>query len=111
MSKRLNVSLIAGAVLGVVCIAGLGVRSGGLAGKGLFAVALWYNRVIMGLVVGLAGAWQLVRTPANRYLRGALLGLLISAAFFLSTGLQDAVSFLAGIVYGLIIEAVAHRYA
>ena len=109
MSKRLKVSLISGAVLGVVCIAGLGVRSGGLAGKGLFAVALWYNRVIMGLVVGLADTWQIVREPLNRYLRGALLGLLVSAAFFLSTGMQDVVSFLAGIVYGLIIEVVAYR--
>jgi hypothetical protein len=111
LSKRLNTSLIAGAVLGVVCIAGLAVRSGGLAGKELYAVALWYNRVIMGLVVGLAGAWQIVQTPANRYLRGALVGLLISAAFFLSTGMRDVVSFLAGIVYGLIIEVVAYRYA
>jgi hypothetical protein len=110
LGKRLNVSLIAGAVLGVVCIVGLGVRSGGLAGRELYAVALWYNRVIMGLVVGLAGAWQIVREPLNRYLRGALLGLLVSAAFFLSTGMQDIVSFLAGIVYGLIIDVVAYRY-
>jgi hypothetical protein len=98
-------------VLGVVCIAGLGVRSGGLAGKELFAVALWYNRVIMGLVVGLADTWRIVGEPANRYLRGALVGLLVSAAFFLSTGMQDVVSFLAGIVYGLIIEVLAYKYA
>lgn len=36
--------------------------------------------------------------------RGALLGLLVSFAFYSSTGFVDPVSFLAGVVYGVILE-------
>jgi hypothetical protein len=39
--------------------------------------------------------------------RGALLGLLVSFAFYSSTGFEDIVGFIAGIVYGVIIEYAA----
>jgi hypothetical protein len=104
------VSLISGALLGIVCIIGVGLRIG-FAGGGLFLLAMWYNRLVMGLVIGLADELRLVEGPANRYVRGAILGLAISLAIFLSTELRDVPSFLAGIVYGLIIEHVAARYA
>jgi hypothetical protein len=108
--KRLVVSLVLGAVLGIVCILGASVRMGGIAGRELFVLALWYNRVIMGLVVGLAGGLSLVPGKLNAVVRGAVLGLLVSLAFFLTSGLQDVTSFLAGIVYGVIIDVVAGRY-
>jgi hypothetical protein len=109
MKKRLIVSVITGALLGVICIIGGSIRAGGLRGNELYLIALWYNRVIMGLMIGFAGGWQIVRGGANRYVRGALLGLLVSAAFFLSSGFRDPIAFVAGIVYGLIIEFVAAR--
>jgi hypothetical protein len=110
MKKRLTVSVITGAALGVLCIIGGSVRAGGLAGHEVYLLAMWYNRVIIGLVIGLAGQWNVVNAPWNRYARGGLLGLLVSAAFFLSTEFQDGVAFGAGVVYGLIIEYVAQRY-
>jgi hypothetical protein len=109
--RRLVVSLVSGALLGIVCIIGVGLRSGGFAGQGLFLLAMWYNRLIMGLVIGLADGLTLADGPANRYVRGAILGLAVSLAIFLSTEFRDVVSFLAGVVYGLIIEYVAARYA
>ena len=108
--RRLVVSLISGAVLGILCLVGVGLRTG-LAGTGLFLLAVWYNRLIMGLVIGLAGELTLVHWPANRYLRGAVLGLMVSLAVFLSTEMRDVPSFLVGIVYGMVIEYVAARYA
>jgi hypothetical protein len=42
--------------------------------------------------------------------RGAVLGLLVSFAFYSAVAFQDVISFLAGIVYGVIIEAVAFKY-
>jgi hypothetical protein len=42
---------------------------------------------------------------------GAVLGLLVSLAFYLSTGMTDLVSFLAGIVYGVIIVGVTRKLA
>ncbi|BES66119.1 hypothetical protein SANA_25580 [Gottschalkiaceae bacterium SANA] len=105
MKKRLKESLIGGVLLGLVCVVGAYVRSGFTASPG-FVFSLWYNRVIIGLVVG--APWS----RANRrksLMRGALLGLVVSFAFYSSTGFEDPVSFLAGIVYGMILEAWLSR--
>ena len=100
MDKRLKEALIGGALLGVVCVVGAYLRSGGSASP-IFVFSLWYNRVIIGLAVG--APWQETsRTKA--ILRGALIGLAVSFAFFATSGFQDPISFAAGIVYGALIE-------
>ncbi len=105
MTKRMKVSLIGGALLGIVCVIGAYVRSGFTASPE-FVFSLWYNRVILGLVVG--APWvKAVRSKA--LLRGALLGLLVSFAFYSSTGFQDHFSFVAGILYGVILEGWLSR--
>jgi hypothetical protein len=96
----MKASLIGGAVLGLICVIGAFVRSGFTASP-VFVFSLWYNRVIIGLLVG--APWG----PANRgmrLLRGAGLGLAVSFAFYSSTDFADPVSFLAGVVYGMILE-------
>jgi len=100
MNKRLKEGLIGGALLGIVCVVGAYVRSGSSASP-LFVFSLWYNRVIIGLAVG--APWQ-ETSKVKALLRGAILGLLVSFAFYSSTGFQDPISFVAGIVYGAIIE-------
>ncbi len=110
MKKRLIVSLVTGALLGVICIVGGSARAGGFGGNERYLLGLWYNRVIIGLVIGLAADLHLIAGPTNRYLRGALLGFLVSLAWFVSADMQDVVAFLAGILYGVIVEYVAHRY-
>ena len=109
MRKRLRVSIITGAVLGVICIIGGSIRTGGIVGNLPYLAGMWYNRVIIGLVVGLGGQLRIARGAANRYLRGALLGLIVSFAFFLSTGFADPVAFVAGILYGVICEFVVRK--
>ena len=104
-SKRMKVSLLAGAALGVVCIIGALVRSGGSSRAG-FLFALWYNRLLMGMVIGLM---EDIKETPRLILRGAVTGLLVSFAFYSADGFGDAVSFLAGIVYGVIIELAARR--
>jgi len=68
--------------------------------------SLWYNRVIIGLAVG--APWK-VRSRSQALLRGALLGLLVSFGFYSATGFQDHISFVAGILYGAIIEGWLSR--
>lgn len=100
MSKRLKIGLIAGGLLGVLCVIGAYARSGGTA-DAIFVFSLWYNRVIIGLVIG--APWiETDRTTS--LMRGGILGLLVSFAFYATTGFQDPVSFIAGIVYGVLIE-------
>lgn len=101
MSKRLRLALIGGALLGIICVVGAYLRSGGTASP-VFIFALWFNRVIIGLVVG--APWDTTIKSKN-LLRGALLGILVSFAFYSSTDFQDPISFIAGVVYGVILEA------
>ena len=106
LTKRLKICIASGAVLGVFCIVGAYVRSG-YQSEAYYLFALWYNRLLMGLLIGLAGGnlgWPKVIG------RGALFGLMVSFAFYSSTGFNDVVSFLAGIVYGIIIEYIAFKY-
>ena len=106
LTKRMKICIASGAVLGVVCIVGAFVRSG-FQSDAYLLFALWYNRLIMGLVIGLAGGnpgWPKIIG------RGAFFGLVVSLTFYLSTGFTDVVSFLAGIVYGIIIEYIAFKY-
>ena len=109
-NKRLVIALVCGALLGIICILGVGLRLG-FEGNELFLLATWYNRVIMGLVIGLAGGITVIKGKFNPLLRGLLLGLIISLALFLSTELRDPLGFMAGIVYGVIIDYIASRYS
>lgn len=106
MKKRMIVALIGGALLGIVCVIGAYIRSGSSVSP-LFVFSLWYNRVIIGLAVG--APWDKV-SRNMALLRGAILGLLVSFAFYCATGFQDPVSFIAGMVYGVILEAVLRLY-
>ena len=110
MKKRLFLALGSGAVLGVVCIVGASLRLG-WTGNQLLILSLWYNRLFLGLVIGLAAGLEITKGNYNWILRGAVLGLGVSAAYFLTAGASDWVSFLVGILYGVIIEFVLKRYS
>jgi uncharacterized membrane protein len=105
MSKRMTEALIGGALLGIVCVVGASIRSGFTADP-IFVFALWFNRVIIGLVIG--APWS-NSNKTNALIRGGILGLLVSFAFYSSTSFVDPVSFGAGIVYGVILEAWFNR--
>ena len=83
----------------------------GFEGNELFLLANWYNRVIMGLVIGLAGGITVIKGKFNPLLRGLLLGLMVSLALFISTELRDPLGFMAGIAYGVIIDFLASKYS
>lgn len=105
LNKKLKISIITGALLGIICIIGGGIRMG-FSGNGLYLFALWYNRLIMGVLIGLSK----IKAGTAGLFKGAFLGFLVSLAFYLSTGMNDLVSFLAGIVYGVIIVWVAKKF-
>ena len=104
-TRRMLICIITGAILGVVCIIGAQVRSG-FENDAVYLFSFWFNRLLMGIVIGLA--WSKLNTM-QAIARGAILGLLVSFAFYSSTGFADIIGFIAGIVYGVIIEYVALR--
>lgn len=105
LNKKLKIAIISGALLGVICIIGGGIRMG-FSGNGLYLFALWYNRLIMGILIGLSK----MKPGALGLFKGVFFGFLVSLAFYLSTGMTDSVSFLAGIVYGVIIVGVTRKF-
>ena len=62
--------------------------------------------MMVGMVIGLM---EDIKETPRLILRGAVTGLLVSFAFYSADGFGDAVSFLAGIVYGIIIELAARK--
>lgn len=110
--KRIGIGLLTGAVLGVICIIGVGTRLG-FSGNILYLLGMWYNRVVMGLIVGLSDEIFLVEENNNYniILRGAIIGLVVTTAIFLSTSFRDIPSFFAGISYGIVIDFVSTFYA
>ncbi|MFP4078332.1 MAG: hypothetical protein ACLFUQ_04240 [Candidatus Izemoplasmataceae bacterium] len=104
--KRLLIGLSLGALLGVVCIVGATLRSEE-ALEPVYLTAFWYNRVIIGLALGIAVPLLDIR---KALLRGALIGLAVSFAFYLTTDFNDFTGFFAGIVYGVIIAYVLQLY-
>ena len=111
-AKRIILATIFGAILGIFCILGAGGRVGGWTGNEILLIGLWYNRVIMGIIIGFAGDLQLIKNGKsakwlNATLRGAILGILVSLQFYLSTSLLDLLTFLAGIMYGVIIDIIS----
>lgn len=111
--KRLGIAILTGALLGILCIIGVGLRlPGGYFANWVFLIGMWYNRVIMGLVIGLTDEIVIMkgensRMWANAIVRGLLFGIIVSAAIFLSTEFRDIPSFFAGIIYGIIIDLVS----
>ena len=108
-NRRLVAGIISGALLGVLCIIGAGIRLG-FSGNAVLLAGMWYNRVVMGAFIGLAGNIRIIKGKANVVVRGIILGALIGFAFFLSTGFRDPVGFGVALVYGLIIDIVATKF-
>lgn len=108
LNSRQRTAVLTGAALGVICIIGAGLRFG-YEGNLALIFALWYNRVLMGFLIGLSGEFKITGGKSDQYLRGIILGMIVSAAYFFTSGMTDWISFLAGGVYGLIIEVVIER--
>jgi len=110
--KRIGLATVLGAILGIFCIIGASGRVGGWVGNEILLIGLWYNRVIMGLLIGFAGTLVLMKKGkyakwTNAILRGLILGFLVSLQFYLSTVFLDLPTFLAGLMYGIIIDVIS----
>lgn len=102
--RRISIGLATGAILGVVCIIGARLRAEETL-PNWYLFAFWFNRFLMGFVF--------VFLPFNiklskKIIRGILVGLFVSFAFYLSTNYYDFIGFIVGGVYGIILELAIH---
>ncbi len=111
--RRVGISVAFGSILGVLCIVGVGSRiPGGYLGNMIYLIGMWYNRLIMGMLIGFVDDVVLIgerEDLGNSLVRGLIFGFLVSSAIFLSTEFRDLPSLFAGFAYGVIIDAVATR--
>jgi len=103
--KRVGLGLLLGATLGIFCIVGASLRTEGTV-ETYYLFSFWYNRVIIGLVIGLIPKDHL----KGALIKGGLSGLVVSFAFYSSTNFEDVVGFIAGIIYGLIIAFLLNKF-
>lgn len=106
ITRRMKISIITGILLGIVCIVGASIRSG-FERETYWLFALWYNRLLMGFIIGAPWKTAGLKMALSR---GAAIGFLVSFAFYSSIGFEDTTSFLAGIIYGVIIEFAAYKF-
>jgi FtsH-binding integral membrane protein len=107
MNKRAVIGLLSGTVLGVFCIFGVKSRMGDQV-TGLFVFATWFNRLVMGMMIGFYSPISSKITQSA--LRGALLGLIVSFSLYVATDCIDLPGFIAGIFYGVIIDIICTKY-
>ncbi len=111
--KRFWISTLTGAVLGVICIIGVGQRTPGTYLENIvYLLGIWGMRVILGMLIGLAEGITIIKGEQwqkwlNASIRGTIFGLITSAAVLLMDYQLSFMTFGAGIVYGLIIDIVA----
>ena len=107
MNKRLLISLLAGSLLGIFCIIGVNLRMGDQVTK-LFLFSTWFNRVVIGLAIGLYS--PAVKNLSKSALRGGIIGLIVSFSLYSATNFIDMPGFIAGIIYGIIIDVTATKF-
>lgn len=106
MNKRIIISLITGSILGIVCIIGATLRYQDTVST-IYLFSFWFNRLLMGLVIGLADNDISFN---KRIIRGVFLGLFVSFAFYSATDFYDLTGFLVGALYGVIIVVVNYYF-
>jgi hypothetical protein len=111
--KRLIISIPLGMLMGVICVIGLSQRipAGGVdPSNSIYLWGAWYERVIMGIMIGFASELVIIKSKRNllnAFIRGAILGLIVSAGFGFFQQFIDLPFFFAGAVFGGTIDIIA----
>lgn len=105
LNKKLIIGMTLGAILGIFCILGARLRLPDHASFS-YLFSFWYNRVILGVIIGLLPSLKSLKLSL---LRGLIVGAFVSFAFYSATDFLDLMGFFAGLVYGIIIEFVLFK--
>jgi hypothetical protein len=112
---RIGIATGLGIILGIFCILGQSSRmpANPLPNATIYLLGAWYNRVIMGILIGCADDWQFLKNNSrpllNAVIRGAVLGALVSVSFGLLHQRLEIIYFLAGIVWGILNDTLTTR--
>lgn len=113
-TKRLIVGIVMGMILGIFCILGVSQRIPTYVFNDVsYLAAAWYNRVIMGIIIGLAGDLELIKgsKTTNSILRGAIIGAIVSLEFGLFGQTLEILFVFAGVMFGVINDFITTKIA
>ncbi|MHA1346197.1 MAG: hypothetical protein ACTSVO_14475 [Candidatus Heimdallarchaeaceae archaeon] len=112
--KRLIISTITGALLGIICIIGVGSRLfvGDYIGNIVYLLGIWMSRLVLGVTIGFVQDFIIIpglewKKWLNVSIRGIFFGLLFSTTVLLIDPHFSYTTFAAGIAYGLITDLAA----
>ena len=107
--KRMGISLLLAGFFGAGCAYGTSTAQiPGFTATMPYLLTIFYGRLLMGFIIGLAGGVVLVKGALkNAALRGGTIGAVCSIGISFYGG--AAVFITAGIVYGVITDCVATR--
>jgi hypothetical protein len=107
--KRMLVSLLLAAFFGLGCAYGTStVEIPGFTVTMPYLETIFYARLLMGFMIGLAGGVVLLKgATKNAVLRGAVIGAISSVSISFYGGAEVFIA--AGIVYGIITDVVATK--
>ena len=114
ITKRLIVGTVLGAILGIFCVIGVSLRLPNpvYPNATVYLIGAWYNRVVMGSLIGLAGGIKLYKNEdniLNSIIRGAIIGAFVSVSFSFLSQAIELTYFFAGIVWGLVNDLITTR--
>jgi len=108
--KRMSISLVVAALCGVFCAYGTStVEIPGFEVTIPYLLTIFYNRLLMGFVIGLAGDVKILKKePINSIIRGIIIGAIISVGISFYGGGFAFIG--AGILYGALTDFLATRF-
>jgi len=109
-AKRMAISLFVAGLFGVFCAYGTStVQIPGFQLTMPYLLTIFYSRLLIGLVIGLAGDIRLIRGELwNSIVRGAVLGAIMSVGISFYGGAQAFIPF--GMIYGAVADFLATRF-
>ena len=103
--NRFQRALITAAIFGIICVLSFVIRFG-YKNNFIYLLALFYNRLLIGVVIGLLST----NKGFIVLFRGLIIGFLVGLGLYISSEFTDIVAVIGGGVIGLIVDAVASRY-
>ncbi|MBS7623878.1 hypothetical protein KEJ39_09465 [Candidatus Bathyarchaeota archaeon] len=109
-AKRMAISLLVAGLFGVFCAYGASnVQIPGFQVTMPYLMTVFYSRLLIGLVTGLAGDVKLIKRELwNSIVRGAVLGAIMSVGISFFGGAHLLIPL--GMIYGAITDFLATRF-
>ena len=114
-SKRIILGIVLGAIFGIICATGAFIllsSEPSIPNLTMYLAGAFYNRIIMGFLIGLASEIKIVKDKnniINSIIRGAILGILVSTGFAFFNVYLNINFFIMGIVFGVLNDLISTK--